>query len=207
MAACVLAQQLGRSPSSHTQNACRHPAALPTFKYTTPCANQVGSTAGYYTEKSPKVLLHEWCVRQKRPRPKYRPQALMGEGGGQAPAPGQYRCKVRHQGGWQQRLPRGVCLHGMVGEGSSFVCAACPGCRPMPTSNCLCLVFVCIPSWCVLRWCCPMQSTLAASATASCGWTPSGRRAVRRRRNSAVQWWRCMRWQVRHGGLAHQSGA
>jgi dsRNA-specific ribonuclease len=32
----------------------------------------VGARAGYYTEKSPKMLLHEWCLQQKRPTPRYR---------------------------------------------------------------------------------------------------------------------------------------
>lgn len=32
----------------------------------------VGARAGYYTEKSPKMLLLEWCQQQKRPTPRYR---------------------------------------------------------------------------------------------------------------------------------------
>ncbi|KAF8055672.1 DHX57 [Scenedesmus sp. PABB004] len=32
----------------------------------------VGSRGGYYTEKSPKLMLHEWCGQAKRPRPKYK---------------------------------------------------------------------------------------------------------------------------------------
>jgi hypothetical protein len=32
----------------------------------------VGSRGGFYTEKSPKLLLHEWCAQQKRPRPKFK---------------------------------------------------------------------------------------------------------------------------------------
>jgi hypothetical protein len=36
----------------------------------------VGSRAGFYTEKSPKLLLHEWCTQQKRPRPKFKAVAL-----------------------------------------------------------------------------------------------------------------------------------
>ena len=32
----------------------------------------VGAKAGFYTEKSPKMLLHEWCVQKKRPTPRYR---------------------------------------------------------------------------------------------------------------------------------------
>lgn len=32
----------------------------------------VGAKAGFYTEKSPKMLLHEWCMQKKRPTPRYR---------------------------------------------------------------------------------------------------------------------------------------
>ena len=32
----------------------------------------VGAKAGFYTEKSPKMLLQEWCMQQKRPCPRYR---------------------------------------------------------------------------------------------------------------------------------------
>eukprot|EP00775_Hariotina_reticulata_P004412 gene4412-4665_t len=32
----------------------------------------VGSSGGFYTEKSPKLMLLEWCARQKRPKPKYK---------------------------------------------------------------------------------------------------------------------------------------
>ena len=32
----------------------------------------VGAKAGVYTEKSPKMLLHEWCIQKKRPTPRYR---------------------------------------------------------------------------------------------------------------------------------------
>ena len=32
----------------------------------------VGAKAGFYTEKSPKMLLHEWCIQKKRPTPRYR---------------------------------------------------------------------------------------------------------------------------------------
>ena len=32
----------------------------------------VGAKAGPYTEKSPKLLLHEYCIQKKRPTPRYR---------------------------------------------------------------------------------------------------------------------------------------
>ena len=32
----------------------------------------VGAKAGFYTEKSPKMLLQEWCIQKKRPTPRYR---------------------------------------------------------------------------------------------------------------------------------------
>eukprot|EP00883_Tetradesmus_obliquus_P006330 jgi/Sobl393_1/16814/SZX72388.1 len=38
----------------------------------------VGSRGGFYTEKSPKLLLHEWCMQQKRPRPKFKAVPLEG---------------------------------------------------------------------------------------------------------------------------------
>lgn len=45
----------------------------------------IGSRAGYYEAKSPKLLLHEWCLREKAPRPRYR--ASQAEGG-------LWKCKV-----------------------------------------------------------------------------------------------------------------
>eukprot|EP00887_Chlorella_sp_A99_P002300 scaffold10.g2300.t1 len=45
----------------------------------------VGSRAGAYDRKSPKLLLHEWCAAAKRPKPRYK--ALPGAGGA-------WRCKV-----------------------------------------------------------------------------------------------------------------
>ena len=45
----------------------------------------VGSKGGYFSEKSPKLLLHEWCLQQKRPKPRYK--SLPDEAGG-------FRCKV-----------------------------------------------------------------------------------------------------------------
>lgn len=42
----------------------------------------VGSSGGYYTEKSPKLMLHEWCTQQKRPKPKYKAIAIDPERGG-----------------------------------------------------------------------------------------------------------------------------
>ncbi|KAK9866236.1 hypothetical protein WJX84_005972 [Apatococcus fuscideae] len=46
---------------------------------------EVGSRGGYFSEKSPKLLLHEWCLQQKRPKPRYK--SLPDEAGG-------FRCKV-----------------------------------------------------------------------------------------------------------------
>eukprot|EP00884_Botryococcus_braunii_P007206 jgi/Botrbrau1/16487/Bobra.0142s0081.1 len=45
----------------------------------------VGAKAGYYTEKSPKMMLQEWCTQQKRARPRYVLQKLDG---------GVFGCKV-----------------------------------------------------------------------------------------------------------------
>ncbi|PRW33164.1 P-loop containing nucleoside triphosphate hydrolase isoform A [Chlorella sorokiniana] len=45
----------------------------------------IGSKAGFYEAKSPKLLLHEWCLREKVPRPRYRPSATEG---------GLWKCKV-----------------------------------------------------------------------------------------------------------------
>ena len=47
----------------------------------------VNARAGFYTEKSPKMLLHEWCIAQKRPTPRYR--VTPADDGG-----GAMRCKV-----------------------------------------------------------------------------------------------------------------
>ena len=38
----------------------------------------VGAKAGYYTEKSPKMMLLEWCQQQKRSTPRYRSTAADG---------------------------------------------------------------------------------------------------------------------------------
>lgn len=46
----------------------------------------VGAKAGYYTEKSPKMMLLEWCQQQKRPTPRYRTTAAEGDSAG--------KCKV-----------------------------------------------------------------------------------------------------------------
>ena len=46
---------------------------------------EVGSRAGYYTSKSPKMILHEWCNRANRPNPRYK--AIATEDG-------RFRCKV-----------------------------------------------------------------------------------------------------------------
>ena len=39
----------------------------------------VNSQGGYYSEKSPKLLLHEYCIANKRPRPKYKVLAAVAE--------------------------------------------------------------------------------------------------------------------------------
>ena len=71
-----------------------HPTAEPHAAQAQPPAAQpekgrmmeVGSSAGYYTSKSPQMILHEWCRRQNRPKPRYK--VLPGDDG-------QFRCKVR----------------------------------------------------------------------------------------------------------------
>ena len=47
---------------------------------------QPGSKGGYYTEKSPRMLLLEWCNQQKRPKPRYKVMAAAAD---------TMRCKVR----------------------------------------------------------------------------------------------------------------
>lgn len=47
---------------------------------------QPGSKGGYFTEKSPKMLLLEWCQQQKRQKPRYQVIAAGAIG---------LRCKVR----------------------------------------------------------------------------------------------------------------
>ena len=47
---------------------------------------QPGSKGGYYTEKSPKMLLLEWCQQQNRQKPRYKVMAAGAKG---------LRCKVR----------------------------------------------------------------------------------------------------------------
>jgi dsRNA-specific ribonuclease len=42
----------------------------------------VGSSGGFYTEKSPKLMLQEWCTRQKRPKPKFKAVAQEPDKGG-----------------------------------------------------------------------------------------------------------------------------
>ena len=49
---------------------------------------EVGSKAGYYTSKSPKMILHEWCNRDKRVKPRYKAIAMDD---------GTFRCKVTPQ--------------------------------------------------------------------------------------------------------------
>ena len=59
----------------------------------------VGARGGFFDEKSPKLLLQEWCTRNKRPKPRYVPQQgggarRGGGGGGGGPPAGQWGCKV-----------------------------------------------------------------------------------------------------------------
>ena len=49
---------------------------------------QPGSKGGYFTEKSPKMLLLEWCQQQKRQKPRYKVMAAGAAG---------MRCKVRSE--------------------------------------------------------------------------------------------------------------
>eukprot|EP00208_Stichococcus_sp_RCC1054_P007321 CAMPEP_0206144812 /NCGR_PEP_ID=MMETSP1473-20131121/25453_1 /ASSEMBLY_ACC=CAM_ASM_001109 /TAXON_ID=1461547 /ORGANISM="Stichococcus sp, Strain RCC1054" /LENGTH=226 /DNA_ID=CAMNT_0053540783 /DNA_START=230 /DNA_END=907 /DNA_ORIENTATION=+ len=46
---------------------------------------EVNSKAGFYTSKSPQMILHEWCRRQNRPKPRYK--TLPTEDG-------RFRCRV-----------------------------------------------------------------------------------------------------------------
>ena len=50
---------------------------------------QPGSKGGYFTEKSPKMLLLEWCQQQKRQKPRYKVMAAGAAG---------LRCKVNEAG-------------------------------------------------------------------------------------------------------------
>lgn len=47
---------------------------------------QPGSKGGYFTEKSPKMLLLEWCQQEKRQKPRYKVMAAGAAG---------MKCKVR----------------------------------------------------------------------------------------------------------------
>lgn len=47
---------------------------------------QPGSKGGYFTERSPKMLLLEWCQQQKRQKPRYKVLAAGAAG---------MKCKVR----------------------------------------------------------------------------------------------------------------
>lgn len=50
------------------------PASQPAPKFF-----DVGSKGGFYEQKSPKMILHEWCVKEKRPTPKFK--TTQGEDG------------------------------------------------------------------------------------------------------------------------------
>jgi ATP-dependent RNA helicase DHX57 len=52
----------------------------------------VGARGGYFDEKSPKLLLQEWCTRNKRPRARYVTQG--GGGSGRGGSGGGLGCKV-----------------------------------------------------------------------------------------------------------------
>ena len=51
----------------------------------------VGSRAGFYDRKSPKMMLLEWCQKQKQPSPKYKATQQGGEGGAGG---GLWTCRV-----------------------------------------------------------------------------------------------------------------
>lgn len=51
----------------------------------------VGSKSGYYDAKTPKMLLHEWLLRVKQPKARYKASEQQATEEGQ---PIQYRCKV-----------------------------------------------------------------------------------------------------------------
>lgn len=40
---------------------------------------QPGSKGGYYTDKSPMLLLMEWCQQQKRAKPRYKDLPIAGD--------------------------------------------------------------------------------------------------------------------------------
>ncbi len=90
--AAPTAESASATPAgSHSQQQVTHKAqqkclscgSLPWRQWTLlPCTDgtpplqgktmDVGAKAGFYTEKSPKMLLHEWCMQKKRPTPRYR---------------------------------------------------------------------------------------------------------------------------------------
>ena len=86
---------------------------------------QPGSKAGFYTQKSPKMLLLEWTQQQKRLKPRYK--TLRTD-------EGSFRCKVRaeqaskHTGGHIMPGRPGLQhLHGSLAQ-----------CRPPGRSTCPC---------------------------------------------------------------------
>ncbi|KAL6770675.1 hypothetical protein ACKKBF_B32175 [Auxenochlorella protothecoides x Auxenochlorella symbiontica] len=68
-----------------TTAATAAPAARPAPAAPAPLMD-VGSKGGYYAGKSPKLLLHEWCLKEKLPKPRYKAVP--------AAAPGRWRCRV-----------------------------------------------------------------------------------------------------------------
>lgn len=62
---------------------------------------EVGSRAGYYTSKSPKMILHEWCNRDRRVKPRYKTIAMED---------GRFRCKVGPKPGCKSSSDRETCF-------------------------------------------------------------------------------------------------
>lgn len=145
----------------------------------------IGSRAGYYEAKSPKLLLHEWCLREKAPRPRYR--ASQAEGGlwkckvGSSPP---QRCRPSFQaesagGGAAERRGAALCCPAQAAR-------RCRASRPQPRrdADTLCCHF---PHAC--RWCCRTQRS--KSWMWWCSWMSSRRPPLRKRRSSAARWRRC----------------
>ena len=72
-------QAAGKCSSSADASATGATNGDGSAKKATEIIQDVGSKGGYYTHKTPRMFLHEWCQRQKRPTPKYHAKQ-QGEG-------------------------------------------------------------------------------------------------------------------------------
>jgi len=133
-AAAAAGAQQGGGAGARAAGASTSAAAAPAAPAAAPKTMEVGSKAGYYTEKSPKMLLHgngqpysmcqccvhvcregvlsgrgggdslptrdcctvaEWCLRSKRPRPKYKALPAVKEDGSSQQSTGSLlKCRV-----------------------------------------------------------------------------------------------------------------